>query len=223
MANPTIVVVHGFAGNPREIDPLLVKLQEYGYTVICPLLAGHENRKSLKTVNYQDWIESVEKELTKLDPPGKLILIGFSMGGLICIHLASKYKVDYLITVNTPVYFWNVKRIILNLVNDFRTRDFRSLRYYWNSSTKTPLKALLNFTMLLKNTKPLFSKINVPVLILQGKLDDTAHPASAAYLIKKVATSDKKMIYYKKSGHQIFYGQEKDKVVNDIMEQLKRI
>ena len=52
------IIIHGFAGNPREIEPLANALGHVGYEIMTPLLPGHSINK-----------ERMEKiECARLDP-----------------------------------------------------------------------------------------------------------------------------------------------------------
>ena len=57
-----ILLLHGFAGNPGEVEPLRDFLTKQGYRVECPLLPGHGKTKSeLSKTTHDDWIMSAER------------------------------------------------------------------------------------------------------------------------------------------------------------------
>jgi pimeloyl-ACP methyl ester carboxylesterase len=41
-----------------------------------------------------------------------VVIIGYSIGGLIGIHLAEKYGVDALITINAPIFISDFRRLV---------------------------------------------------------------------------------------------------------------
>jgi carboxylesterase len=218
MKNRTgILIIHGFAGNIKEISPVAEYFSESGYGTLCVELKGHTGkRRDLARSNWREWIESAEKGLELLlEKYDNVIIIGFSMGGLIAANLIRKYKVRAVVFVNTPVYFWDFKRIGLNLIEDIRNRNARNLMYYCKSCMDKPFLALLNFMFILSNTKPLFKNISCPVFIGQSLKDDTAHYKSAQYIFKSIQ-AEKYVEYYGNSGHVIFLGPEKDRIIKDI-------
>jgi carboxylesterase len=90
-------------------------------------MRGHMgSRKDLAFIKYTEWIKSVELSLIELQAQyERVVIIGFSMGGLIAVNLATKYEVDGIITLNTPIYHWDIKRIIKNIISDINKRDYK--------------------------------------------------------------------------------------------------
>jgi carboxylesterase len=163
------LLIHGFGGGVKEVFPLAERLREEGYKVICPILKGHTGRrKDLKGITYQDWITSAEAGLQDLlGECDEVYLIGFSMGGLIAINLALNYKVCGVVTLNAPIFYWDIKRIVLNIIEDIRKGKPENIKHYIRSGGSFPLSALLNFRKLLNKTKPKIKEVQCPVLLLK--------------------------------------------------------
>ena len=93
---PIIVTIHGFGRNlSHEFDPLARYLKARKYEVIQFDMYDLSNPND---ANYKDWVQRCEAKLSlaiKENP--NVILIGFSMGGVIASYLASIYKVQSLI------------------------------------------------------------------------------------------------------------------------------
>src|SRR5690554_6482409 len=109
------LIIHGFGGGLHEIKPLAEYLTNFNYDVVCPVLKGHSaSRRDMKKATYTDWIDSAESELLKLMKTGDdVLLIGFSMGGLIAFNLACKYDIKAIVTINTPIFYWNLFQVLL--------------------------------------------------------------------------------------------------------------
>ena len=212
------LIIHGFAGNVDQIEPLNKYLSDKGFITVCAKLKGHTGkRKDLSRVNYIDWISSAEESLLKLYSQCEdVIVIGFSMGGLIAVNLALKHNLAGIITLSTPIYHWDMKRIGLNIVTDFKTREFKNSKYYIKSAFRIPFSAMMNFKILLIKTKPLFKQVRCPMFIVQGLLDDTVHFRSAKYIYSNVLSQQKMIKYYNNSNHIICKGDDKAEVFNDI-------
>jgi len=195
-----ILIIHGFIGSPDEVSILSNYLQEKGYLVSVPLLPGHGLDKDLLyKVKAADWIKEVEKAYLELsDFCNSIFVIGFSMGGLLAAHLHD-YGISGLVTVNTPVYYWNVKQMIHNLFFDYRNYSSK----YLNSGKGKPLNAMIQFQKLLSHTKPIFSRLNCYSLVLQTADDDTVLPRSSDYIFSKIK-GKKRLVKIAKGGHQIF-------------------
>lgn len=207
------LILHGFAGTRLDIDPLISRMKGCGFSVCAPLLSGHEaGRDALAASRYTDWIQSAEDALKELEKRCKrVVIIGFSMGGLIGIHLCMAHHPAALILINTPLYYWNIPRIIYNLKTDFG----RYSRKYLNSGSGMPLHALIEFIALLNKTKPLLPAVHCPSLIFQTLDDDTVNPKSTRCICSKIK-GPKKLIIYGSGGHMVFESETCDKVCDEI-------
>lgn len=197
------LLIHGFGGDRGEVIALATHLEGQGYPVACPQLAGHTGKRAdLRGVSYNEWIRAAEKSLVELDKEcDSVILIGFSMGGLIAFNLALTHKPLCIITINTPIYYWDIKRIVQNVSDDIKTRKFFHTKRYIANSAKFPFSALDNFQRLLRKTKAILKENTSPLYVLQAIDDDTTRQDSAAYILKHVASDNKKVDYLNNSGH----------------------
>lgn len=216
--NIGFLIIHGFGGSIEEIEPLNKYLLSNGFLTACPTLKGHTGkRKDLKGISYSEWINSAEEGLLQLGAQSeKIILIGFSMGGLIAVNLALKHKVCGIIMLSTPIYHWDFKRIFLNIMEDLKKGNYDNLKIYAGASLALPFSSMLNFKFLLHKTKALLKQINCPILIAQGLKDDTVKHRSAKYIFNKVSSKNKVLKYYNKSNHIICKSEDQKKLFNDI-------
>lgn len=217
------LIIHGFGGNVDEIAPLADALSNHSYTVSCPSLEGHTGKRSdLYSCNYHQWISSAEEAYLELKNECQVIfLIGFSMGGLIAMQIASKYNVDAVVTMNSPIYVWDINNIISNIVDDISNRKLDNIKGYVKSCTRFPIKSLINFRLLLKYTKEVLPNITSPLLTLQALKDDTVKLNSAYYLHDNVSSKIKDIKFYHNSGHLMLWSKDSPHVINDILVFLK--
>jgi carboxylesterase len=91
LAQTTIVVIHGFTGNPISTKPLGKALAQRGFGVEVVRLPGHGTHwLDMMQTRYSDWRGEVERVLDAQLAKGKrVVLAGLSMGGTIAIDLAS--------------------------------------------------------------------------------------------------------------------------------------
>lgn len=198
----------------EEVAPLTACLSQNGFTVSCPHLKGHTGtKKDLRGVSYAEWIKSAEDGLIQLKSECEyIIVIGFSMGGLIALNLSMRHRIDGIITLNMPIYFWDIKRIMLNI------RENRAnLKRYIKASFDKPLSALINFLILLKKSKGLIKYVVCPVFIAQALEDDTVQKRSAGYIYENAQSEYKIVRYYKDSGHLICHSKAFEEVSEDII------
>ncbi|MGE5473972.1 MAG: alpha/beta hydrolase [Ignavibacteriales bacterium] len=212
------LILHGFAGNLEEIEPLNKYLSSKGFITLCPIMKGHMGRRrDLAFVKYSEWIKSAETSLLDLKSKcEKIFVLGFSMGGLIAMNLVQVHKIDGIITLNTPIYHWDMKRISKNVVNDIKIKNYKNIKYYFRSAVGIPFSALINFKLLLLKTKPLLKNIICPIFITQGLLDDTARWKSADYIYKNIPSDIKDIKYYNNTDHIICHSTDNNELFNDI-------
>ncbi|MDF2677732.1 MAG: esterase [Bacillota bacterium] len=219
------LVIHGFGGGLHEVESLALFLNDTGYDVSCPKLKGHTGkRQDMKKATYEDWINSAEIELIKLlEQNSEVVIIGFSMGGLIATNLSLKYDIKAIVTINTPIYFWDIKRVFINLVNDIKNRNLNNFNRYLRANRNSPPIALFNFHKILKKTKPLFKEIKHPFLVIQAMDDDTVRNKSALYIYNNICSTMKEIKFYDKGGHLILLSESSKNVILDVGNFLNKI
>lgn len=216
----TCLIIHGFGGGTYEIKPLDDYLSDKGYITSCPKLKGHTViGKDMKSASYKDWIASAEEELVILmKKTDNIAIIGFSMGGLIAANLASKYDIKAIVTINTPIYCWNLKRVFLNIWGDIKNKNLHNTKRYIKAKKASPIVSMINFLLLLNSTKPKLPDIKCPFLVLQTKDDDTVRLKSSYYIYENIKSKDKTLKLYDQGGHLVLIGQNNGDVFRDIEE-----
>lgn len=165
------LVLHGFGGSPAEIRPLVDGLAARQFTVYAPVLPGHgPDAANLGRTRFRHWIRGAEAALGELRSAcAEVHLVGFSMGGLIALHLAARHPVRSVCTLAAPV-----------LLRDAAPVAERLAPYLGIAGGIMP--ALRSLVRLSRFTRRQLGRIRVPVLALQGDRDDWIAPESARYL-----------------------------------------
>jgi carboxylesterase len=219
MKDAAYLFVHGFAGSLREIEYPAQFLRSRGLDVYTVLLSGHGGtKKDLRNSSYPDWIDSVSDAVEALRKKYKqIVLLGFSMGGLLILHFAHLPEVKKLVLINTPIYYWNLKVIFKDIISGLRHRQFEKIRYYRKSLLGSSVKSGVDFLKLLSKSKKLLKNVSKPVLIIQCENDETVRPKSARYLADKL--SGAVLREYCGGRHNIFNGENdlRDKICGEIL------
>ncbi len=215
MADKGVLLIHGFAGGRHEVSPLAEYLADRGYDVVMPRLSGHEDtRATLDKAKYAEWIASgieAYEELAKRCED--ITVIGFSMGGLIAVQIYQKYRLDRLVTINTPIYVWDLSRVIQNLRSNFKA----NARRYLANGANISMTAAAQFLRLLFLTKPKFRSVECPCLIFQAQDDDTVHRRSADYILDSVC-GDKRVIRLASGGHNVLLSDSLNRIAPCVLE-----
>lgn len=88
-----VLLIHGLCGTPAELRFVASGLGRAGYTVHCPLLAGHGgSRKDLISNGWKDWYVSAESALIELRKECDTVIVGgLCLGALIGMQLAANH------------------------------------------------------------------------------------------------------------------------------------
>lgn len=102
------LLMHGLGGTPVELRFVAQGLNRAGYTVHCPLLAGHGGSDlMLSTTRWTDWVESGEKALERLRAECDHVVVGgLSAGSIVSLHLAHRHQAELAGLVLYSPTFW---------------------------------------------------------------------------------------------------------------------
>lgn len=211
------VLIHGLAGSRSELSHLHNYLTHKGLNVYYVVLKGHEkSNRELSKTTYIDWLTSAQQQIAPLARQyEKIVVIGFSMGGLIAANLYNSFLFEKIVLVNTPIHYWDIKKIIGNIYKDLVARSYSNIKRYFTASTDKPFNTLIQFLILLNKSKRRFAHIKCDALVLQSKNDDTVHASSADYIYKALQ-GKKQLKYYNGGSHNIFKSEINDTVCEDI-------
>jgi len=86
---PTLVFVHGFRGAPKGLADVAAPLKSAGYPVFLPEIPPTGKNNSLPSYDPETYVNFLENYL-KINKIKNPILIGHSMGSIICAAFAEK-------------------------------------------------------------------------------------------------------------------------------------
>jgi carboxylesterase len=231
-----ILIIHGFTATLESISALCEPVKALGVPFRMPLLAGHgaSSPEALCGVKWELWLQDADRAFQELAREAdQIIVIGHSMGALIALNLAVRYpaRVDSLVLVtpalklvsllapSRPLHF--AARLVSLMVKRWSLKsdltDGCKPHYDW-----VPTETIISFFDLIKKTSLLLSQVDVPFMILHNRREATVLPESAIMLYNETATapSDKSIIWFERSGHQVFCDCECDKAVRVIIDYL---
>lgn len=227
--NVGVLLLHGFTASPYEMKFLGEFLNKNGgYTISVPLLAGHgRDTKTLNSVHWNDWVKSASDAYEKLKLTcTKIIVVGMSMGGSIALSFATKFPIDGLICMGTPLYITKVSglaRILYPFLKSVKKKGGPDIadENQKNSlvSLKTiPLHALIEFRKFLKTLPNDLKKVKCPLYLMHSVNDHTIEYQNME-LIKNMVSSDNiKTMTFEKSFHILPLDLEKDKLNSECLE-----
>lgn len=220
-----MLLLHGFTGTPLDMELLADLFRGAGCAVAVPLLAGHgETPEALKKTTWSDWLRSAEEARRQLRLAGakSLFAIGHSMGGLLCLKLALRYRFQAIATLSSPIFTRN-KNIkyarYLKWIKPYIRRTEKKaphIEKHLRPYPRVPLAAIDQLYRLIQSTKNDLPNIQTPIFIGQGGSDETVDPTSADYIYQHIGSNYKKLCFYPRSTHIITRDYDYPRVNRDV-------
>jgi carboxylesterase len=232
-----VLILHGFSSSLDSVNALEPPLKALGLPTRMPLLRGHgaPSPEALGGVTWPAWVADGEAALLSLlDEAEKVIIFGFSMGGMVALTLAAGHgqAVDSLILASTPIQLVSplapgrplhflvplVRRVIkkweLPPVYADMSLAGNDTNYRW-----TPMDALLSFVEFTRATRRRLVEVRVPALILQSRKDTTAAPVSANIIKNCISTrqDQKRVLWFEVSEHEMLQDCEREAVIRAVL------
>ncbi len=238
-----ILLVHGFSASPPEMRYLGDILFNAGHTVLGIRLEGHGTSPyDLARFEWEDWFSSVERGYNLLSYyADKIIVIGFSMGGSLALHLASynKNKLCGVVSISSPIiirdtygrYFFLLPIInkINNLTRSFTEKETGVIEFIPSDpeNKKTnykhmPLKGIYELMKLTNALRRELKNITCPLLILHASKDYEVDSESANIIYNESASTEKSLHFINTSNH-VIVTPDYPEIYEKILNFLKRI
>ena len=198
------------------------------YDVFTFTLPGHD-KLIIDNVTKSNWINESENQINYItnNKYKSIIVIGYSMGGVIAVHLASKYKEISKLILAAPAFkymkFKNNKFSIkesLKLFPDIlKTYNLKEI---FIKLFKVPFKTVNEFIDLVKDNTSDINNVTCPTLILWGDEDKVVPYESPIYVyvnIKGAAI----MVEIKGGNHDVFINNRYNEIKDIILKFLSSI
>lgn len=214
-ARTGVVVVHGFTSSPWATRPLGEALHAAGFTVEVPRLPGHGTSVGdLARTRYTDWLRALAGVVADLrERTDRVVLAGHSVGGTLCLDLASRVPVAGVVTINAlvldphqplaalaPVLQYLVPRVPRDLAgmptDDIARPTAEERAYSW-----VPARTTRSLLATLPRVRRRLREVTAPLLVLYSPQDHTVAPASSRALPRLVGSEVVRMVPLERSYH----------------------
>lgn len=192
-----ILTIHGF-GKQRhqEFDLLCRCLKESGWDSIQFDIYSLKNPED---ANLEQWIKRCEEQMRsalKLKKP--VILVGFSMGGVIASYLASVFPVQSLILVAPAFRYFDIQKLGSYSLHALRKITSKEKNVPSSLQTRT-------FMDLVDQYKDSIYHVTCPVLILHGTKDEVIPYESSQSIYYDLNTQKKCLLLIEGGKHRMLY------------------
>lgn len=224
-----VLLIHGYTGSPHDMDFLgHIINQKTNYTVLITRLPGHgTNSSDYRQSRASDYIRKVYDSYQNLKDNYSTVYVGgLSMGGLLAILTASRFKVEKIFLISAALYtrnllvpFTSILKYILPVIKNkidneqdiykkFDTED--KLKIYENYYKYTYTAQVAELYKLMRQARKKLTNITSDTLVLASRNDDLV-PMKAAYAIKRgISSNSTKLLIFDNSPHAINKGPEKE-------------
>lgn len=221
-----VLFLHGFTGGMFEVRPFIQYVEERtDWITSVPILPGHDFPIDLSKVSAENWMMEAELALNRLRKEcDRILIVGFSMGGIIALYLALRYKIEKLVLLSAAAKYISPRILLADaavlLKKDFPPNTFYHLYDY--KLRNTPLHAAKEFVRVVKMVEPYYGKITTPVCIVQGKKDGIVPFSTAELLLRSLGSRHKQLIVSENGKHHICYSDDHQEWFPKVYEFMKK-
>ncbi len=209
-------------------------LHSNGYSVSAPLLPGHgTSPEDMLRIQWMQWVNTAEDALLKfIKVSPRLFLAGESMGALLSLYLAARYRDICGVILYAPAI--KIKNIwqacLLAPFKKFMPKKYlkdddgvEQNALPWQGYNVLPIPAVCQLSKLQKIVRSELPAVNQPAIIFQGKQDTTIDPDGASEIYSAISSVDKHLIWLENSGHCVVLDVELEQVKNLTLNFIRRI
>lgn len=191
-----VLTIHGFGKKlHREFEPLQHYLEQNGCEVHLFDIYNVQNEKD---DDYKQWIKRCEKHIKNvLEKDSEIILIGFSMGGVIASYLASIYPIKKLILIAPAFQYLDLQKITHHSLSALKNLGKKEKQAPTNMQTRA-------FMSIVDQYKDSIYHIDCPTLILHGTKDEVI-PFESSRKVYKHMHCPKKLVLIEGGQHRMLY------------------
>ncbi len=213
-ANTAFLLVHGFCASADELATLGEYLSNEGHASFAVQLAGHGTTPEyLKETSWRDWYQSVRigLDVVRSWNPEYVFVVGFSMGGLLSILLASEeLDIDGLVLIapalKIPGFLPKLVPLLKYFVR-YREIDVESAQLVYDVKrtkyNKEPIASYHEFFKLQKIAIQRMSEVKQPTVVIQGNEDKTIDPMSGQMAYHGISSGKKEIHIIEGAEHVI--------------------
>jgi carboxylesterase len=232
---PCVVGLHGFSGSAAELRPVLDAIASAGFAVDAALLAGHGARvEQLQELHFDGWVEGARARMAiARERYGRVVLLGFSLGSLVAMQLASEEPeglvgfvamgnaITLSASMRIPMSAWcrtGMRMPDLYLLKPFAgdlvdPSGMDALVTY----DRHPLRAALEVYRAGRRVRDVVSRIKCPTLVLHGRRDRVCPWTNATWLAHHVGSREVGVRIFERSGHVLACDGERDEVSREVL------
>ncbi len=215
-----VLLLHGLTATTAEVRLLAADLLTQGYTVMGPLLPGHGAKpEDLNEVTWQDWAWTAEASYQHLVTLCDHVFVGGeSTGAALALYLAEQHQEISGVLCYAPAI--KLAMPIHKKVQLYASAPFIEAipksgaddNPYWQGYKVNPLRSVQELITLGRVVRHDLNKITQPVLVVQGRHDETVAADAGQIILDSVQSDMKEMVWLEESGHIVLLEDEREAI-----------
>lgn len=209
----------------RDVKHLATTLNEQGYTCYVPNYPGHGlPLEQFTQYNINDWWNDVKDAYHFLKDEGyqHIYTTGVSLGGLFTLRLAEHFDLERIVVMSAPhkkgeggiaqrleTYGRRMNQI-LNFDDAQSSSQLENIQAYE--------KQIEIFKNIIDDIMSHLDRITIPAKVMYGEQDDEAYSRSAQFIYDHLASKNKALNSFERSGHLMTYGDGREELEQAIVE-----
>ena len=238
-----IIIAHGYKSSPKEVEPLAQFLNGFGFKVYASRMHGHGTApKNLAETDFEKWYDGLQRAYAAISNVcGRVIIIGFSTGGLLSLLSASRKnkeikKLRAIIVINAALKLNDIRAKMIpgiNLWNEVLSKfNIESGKFeYVDDKPENPqinysrnyVKGIYELEELMHECEKNLAKVEIDSLIIQASKDPVVNPVSAKMIYDKISARQKELVEVDFDNHVIINCERQSEVFEVVREFLARI
>ncbi|MFC4334384.1 alpha/beta hydrolase [Salininema proteolyticum] len=197
-AEATVLLCHGFTGDPASMRPWGEHLRDEGFHVVAPILPGHgRSWRELAGTGWDQWFAELVDALEKAESFGLPVFAGgLSMGGSLTLRLAELHgdRLRGILLVNPAIkddkphgflaqWVHPLVPTVGTIGSDISKPDVRE-----STTDRTPLAAYAALRRGWKTTRAELARVTVPVRLFTSAQDHVVNPRASAIVQSGVSS-----------------------------------
>jgi carboxylesterase len=220
-----VLVSHGFTGSPQSMRFLAEGYAQAGFSVALPRLKGHGTTvQDMAASTASDWVGDLVSGLNWLkERCNTLFVTGLSMGGTLTLLLGGQYPGLFkgIIPINAAVFVNNPDLAGLAFLPEAPAElpavggDVKAPGVVELAYNAVPTPAIKELLALMKAAEELLPRINCPALIITSRNDHVVPPANAEYILSRLGSQDKRILWLEDSYHVATIDNDKELILRE--------
>ncbi|EFH86944.1 alpha/beta hydrolase [Ktedonobacter racemifer] len=219
-----VVLVHGLNGNRSDMEELEQLFLAQGMRIENILLPGHGTQvQDMLTIGWHDWASALQQAVRAFKLHcDQVFLVGHSLGGALCLHIAAHEEVSGVIAMCAPLYMrpWMLPaiRMVRQLTPFLPTlredlRDAQARKHYTRNVYRwTPMAPVESMLLYLPRLREELPCITMPALIIAAQRDHVVPVRDGHEIYRLLGSPEKQLVVLKRSYHLVMKDYDRQEV-----------